>query len=342
MPDDTMQCPACAATIKAEAKVCRFCGAQFEQTLRGYCQTDHDTVDVDEFGRCRKCGNPVIDRHTESRVIAGSGVAASDGGITEWVIEPIRGEGVNWRFNGVFLDLILIEIIFAVVAVVMATLATSLETVMSEADFAAIFGGPALFLLPVFWFLYFFLFEAISGATPGKRGSFVKVIRKDGGKIQWWQAAIRSFLSFFEYNIIGAVVIWSTPLKQRIGDLIAGTLVVNHQKIHKLEFRPNFIGFEFHDYRRVEFAKITDGVIRKFGLARQLTLNGISPQGEPVTLKWNAQFQRREFERIRREIERRSGFSIPEKIILWRLFIVIFTLLFGFLGIALLLWSANQ
>jgi hypothetical protein len=59
----------CAEEIPLAAATCEFCGAQFEVTSTGYCQTCHDVRDADGNGQCKVCGNQVMDLRVESKLI---------------------------------------------------------------------------------------------------------------------------------------------------------------------------------------------------------------------------------------------------------------------------------
>ncbi len=57
----------------------------------------------------------------------------------------------------------------------------------------------------------------------------IKVVREDGGKIDMNQAFIRNILRIIDGLIaylVGAVLIWRSDKKQRLGDSVAKTVVV--------------------------------------------------------------------------------------------------------------------
>jgi uncharacterized RDD family membrane protein YckC len=80
------------------------------------------------------------------------------------------------------------------------------------------------------WFLYFTLLEGRYGQTIGKMALNIKVVREaDGAPIDYGEAAIRTILriidGLFDY-LVGAIFIWTSEEKQRLGDRVAYTVVV--------------------------------------------------------------------------------------------------------------------
>lgn len=91
-----------------------------------------------------------------------------------------------------------------------------------------------LAIFAIYWG-YFVLFETFwNGQTPGKRIMKLRVVREDGRPIRFFEAFVRNLLRIidisppFSYAIGVATIIFS-PRSKRIGDLVAGTVVVKER-----------------------------------------------------------------------------------------------------------------
>ncbi|MDZ7958357.1 MAG: RDD family protein [Aulosira sp. DedQUE10] len=78
---------------------------------------------------------------------------------------------------------------------------------------------------------YFVFLETLwQGQTPGKRFAKIRVVRDDGRPIGLQQAALRALLRpIDEFLFLGAFFIMLSRQEKRLGDLAAGTIVIQDQ-----------------------------------------------------------------------------------------------------------------
>jgi uncharacterized RDD family membrane protein YckC len=103
----------------------------------------------------------------------------------------------------------------------------------------------ALLIVAVFalWSGYFVLFEWWwAGQTPGKRWLRLRVIREDGRPVTFWEAAVRNLVRIldmepFPFYSVGLVSVFVSTRDQRLGDLVAGTVVVREREA-QAPFKP--------------------------------------------------------------------------------------------------------
>ena len=108
-------------------------------------------------------------------------------------------------------------------------------------------------LIVAFGYLaYFFVLEGLWGTTPGKRLFGLRVVRLDGKPVGLWAAGCRTLLRIFEANPLlfgeipgGLAILWSKR-RQRIGDMIAGTVVVSRNQLAAVQqaHRPESLAAE--------------------------------------------------------------------------------------------------
>ena len=128
--------------------------------------------------------------------------------------------------------------IFAIVLMVIAF--TILSSVSSLGDQVA--NAPkwvqAVLIVVVFLIFssYFAFFEWIwNGQTPGKRLLKLRVIREDGRPVTFWEAAVRNLLRTFDmmpapFYSIGLISVFLSLSDQRVGDIVAGTVVIRERE----------------------------------------------------------------------------------------------------------------
>ena len=105
--------------------------------------------------------------------------------------------------------------------------------------------GAALMLLTAFALYagYYALFEIFwNGQTPGKRLVRIRVIGDSGRPITVYEALIRNLLRIVDQfpglYVVGIISVFVTARNQRLGDVVAGTVVV-HEKAMQ-EVQPDF------------------------------------------------------------------------------------------------------
>ena len=93
---------------------------------------------------------------------------------------------------------------------------------------------------------YFAFFEWIwSGQTPGKRWLKLRVIREDGRPITFWEACVKKPATQSRHDaravlFIGLISVFVTTRDQRIGDMVAGSVVVREREAEAPEFMQVF------------------------------------------------------------------------------------------------------
>jgi uncharacterized RDD family membrane protein YckC len=129
----------------------------------------------------------------------------------------------------------LIDMVVVVAGIVAALFAVALLGQASDVvvpDWVAL--TIVLVLLPAWWLGYFIAFETLwRGRTLGKAALGLRVVTKEGAPVRFRHAAVRGLLGLVDFLILGGflavVFILFTRDNQRLGDLVAGTLVLRER-----------------------------------------------------------------------------------------------------------------
>ena len=142
---------------------------------------------------------------------------------------------VGIRFVAILIDFIIIGIIsglitapFHVPSVTISNVTNgTLQNVSITPSALAATGG---LISVIITFLYFTVLQGAYGQTVGKMAVKIKVVKEDGTKIDYVDAFVRTLLLFVDFIpvlfLLGAILMWTSDKKQRLGDRAARTIVV--------------------------------------------------------------------------------------------------------------------
>ena len=139
--------------------------------------------------------------------------------------------GVGSRVLAGLIDVAITLAVF--IGIMIAAIVTGSRSPVRTSDPSVAFGVTMLLLLQfALQWGYYVLFEALAdGQTPGKRLMHLRVVREGGYSITFGASAARNLMRAIDMQpflvyAVGMASVITTRRSQRLGDLVAGTLVV--------------------------------------------------------------------------------------------------------------------
>jgi len=177
---------------------------------------------------CESCGAPVAPQGMQPPAHGPPAYQAP----AYYTGTPTPYQGVAIRFVAILIDYFIITIIVGLLVLPFLAAAVAVTTVSENVSAIAWLSVAIASLIGLaISFLYFTLLEGRYGQTIGKMALNIKVVREaDGMPIDYSEAAVRTVLriidGLFDY-LLGAIFIWTSDRKQRLGDRAAHTVVVS-------------------------------------------------------------------------------------------------------------------
>lgn len=177
---------------------------------------------------CESCGAPLA---AASQPVEGPAITKPAPTYAAQAVE-MQYQGVAIRFVALLIDVIILGIISSILTAPFTASAVSYDAATGAftlgATYYALIG--VTFLIEL---LYFTLLLGLYGKSVGMMLVKIKVVKEESGaKISYGDALVRTILllidaiPYFIPYLLGAILIWTSDKKQRLGDRVAHTVVV--------------------------------------------------------------------------------------------------------------------
>jgi uncharacterized RDD family membrane protein YckC len=206
---DQELCKSCGTPASPGAKFCESCGAPLEEGMK---PTQPETLSQPQPEQYGEPHQPTTDQGYQA--------------------PPLQYKSVGIRFVAILIDSIIIGIIGSIVTLPLGAMTAVSVNAETQAISIPTAYWVGIIIELIIAFLYFTVLEGRYGQTVGKIALRLKVLKEDGLPINYGDAAIRTILRvvdeipFIVPYLLGAILIWSSDRKQRLGDRVAHTVVV--------------------------------------------------------------------------------------------------------------------
>ena len=147
--------------------------------------------------------------------------------------------GVGSRFLAIFIDSLIQAAFFLIIVLAFFFVSVTFSSYLAWASSVA--GAIALILVPfcIYWG-YFAFFEIIwRGQTPGKKVAGIRVIHQSGRPMTAIEAIGRNLMRGIDFlptvYAIGLITMLCNKENKRLGDFVAGTIVVHDKTIENVQ-----------------------------------------------------------------------------------------------------------
>lgn len=160
----------------------------------------------------------------------------------EGVTVELTLAGIGSRVLAAVIDSLIQLVILVALMIIVFAAGPDIGDTGASPDSPADFRGFVFVLLAVFnlfafllLFFYYVFFETFwSGRSPGKRAAGLRVVRATGSPVGLRASLVRNLVRIIDVlptaYLIGIVSVLATKRNQRLGDLVAGTVVIREPR----------------------------------------------------------------------------------------------------------------
>ncbi|HUI83402.1 MAG TPA: RDD family protein [Candidatus Binatia bacterium] len=217
----------------------------------------------------------------------------------EQITMELAPAGIGSRFLALALDTVIQGLLYFVIIVLAAFVVPAVRLRWFPGAWA---GAVAIFLIFCIYWGYFAAFEIVwHGQTPGKRVAGIRVVKDTGRPITAIEGIGRNLMRVVDglfFYLVGVISIVVSRQNRRLGDYVAGTIVIHDRKTSEVKpdwnlagpaeagFRPELSSLSEQDlvlietflHRRLDLdamvrfntaVRLSEMIQRKTGLSRE-------------------------------------------------------------------------